>query len=198
MESKTTQSKPARLYHVWQRKKARSKLFWPALGVAAVTIVLDQLTKLWILHGLKLQDMTTLDETTGYIVPRLELSKIFDLTFVQNKGVSFGLFAGGLASRVILSTLSIAVTIGLIYWLAKIRRKAAAFGVGFIIGGALGNTIDRIAYGWVVDFLDFSGLHFPYVFNVADMAVNLGVGLLIYDAFFGQKSALQAVSHTNF
>ncbi|MEE9328543.1 MAG: signal peptidase II, partial [Parvularculaceae bacterium] len=85
-----------------------------------------------------------------------------------------------------------------IYWLAKIRRKAAAFGVGFIIGGALGNTIDRIAYGWVVDFLDFSGLHFPYVFNVADMAVNLGVGLLIYDAFFGQKSALQAVSHTNF
>ena len=69
-----------------------------------------------------------------------------------------------------------------------VRDTIPAIGVGLIIGGALGNAYDRIVYGAVVDFLDFSGLYFPYVFNVADAAVNIGVACLAWDAFFGNDS----------
>jgi signal peptidase II len=70
----------------------------------------------------------------------------------------------------------------LVAWLARLNRPVAACGAALIIGGALGNLYDRIAYGHVVDFLDFSGLGFPWVFNIADTAINLGVACLLLDA----------------
>ncbi len=187
--TRTKKSPLARRLGVWQRKKARSKFFWPVLALSAVLIVLDQVTKFWTLGwACTKRGFDVSNCPAGAQIP---VSEIFNFTFVQNKGVSFGMRLPGeeMVSRVGFSLLSALVVLGLIYWLAKIRNKVAAIGVGFIISGALGNLIDRIAYGWVVDFFDFSQIGFPWVFNVADMAINVGVACLAYDAFFGENSA---------
>ena len=158
----------------WWRRAAVNPLFRRALLLSALIIVFDQATKLWVLHGLDL-------DRTGPI----DLSSVFDLTYVENRGVSFGLFAGGLASRILLSVLAVLVSVVVTHWLAGLRpeRRAAMLAGGLLVGGALGNVIDRVAYGFVVDFLDFSGLGFPYVFNVADAAINVGVACLVWDHF---------------
>lgn len=160
----------------------RAKLWWTEarsnhffrIGISGAVIIamLDQASKYWIVEILRLP-------ARG----KIELSGIFDLTFVQNYGASFGMLAGGMVSRVFLSVLVSGVAIGLAIWLGRLHRPVAAAGVAFIIGGALGNLYDRIAYGYVVDFLDFSGLYFPWVFNVADTAINIGVALLLFDAW---------------
>lgn len=152
------------------------------LAVAGVVFVLDQLTKAWILYGVRLQE-----------VGKIELSPIFDLTFVRNFGVSFGLFReGGDLGRWLLVLLSLGIAGMFLNWLRTTTRLSAGLALGLIVGGALGNVIDRIRFGYVVDFLDFSGMWFPYVFNVADAAITVGAGLLIYDYLVhgdGQKKA---------
>ncbi|MEM1380145.1 MAG: signal peptidase II [Pseudomonadota bacterium] len=153
-------------------------LFRRGLILAAGTVLLDQITKLWIVYGLALPDR---------FGNRIELSSIFDLTYTENRGISFGLFAGGMVSRVILSVLALVISGFLLRWLAKIERPVTAAGAGIILGGAIGNLIDRVAYGYVVDFLDFSGLGFAYIFNVADAAINIGVALLLLDALVLEK-----------
>jgi signal peptidase II len=140
--------------------------------LAAVTLVLDQATKLWVLHLLELPER---------IGGKVELSPFFDLTYVENRGISFGLLAGGMVSRVFLSLVSVAVSVFLVRWLMRTERRFAGIAAGLILGGAIGNLIDRVFYGYVVDFLDFSGIGFGYVFNVADAAINIGVAFLLYD-----------------
>ena len=156
----------------WSRDARANPLFIRGLIGAGAVVALDQASKLWILHGINLP-----------VRGKIELSGIFDLTYVENTGASFGMLAGGLASRIFLSVLVTVVVIWLLGWLGRLTRPIAAAGVAIIIGGALGNLYDRIAYGFVVDFLDFSGLYFPWVFNVADAGVNVGVGLLLLDAW---------------
>lgn len=112
---------------------------------------------------------------------------LVDLAFILLDGVYSGLLVW-MTSRVSLSILSIIAATGLFWWLASQRRFFAAIAIGLIIGGALGNAYDRIVYGGVVDFLDFSGLFFPWVFNVADAAINIGFVCLLYDAFFRQPA----------
>lgn len=148
---------------------ARANPFFIRGAVAAFVIAaLDQASKWWIVNVVELP-----------IRRQVEISAIFDLTFVRNRGASFGLLGG---QRVLLSLISIGVAAMLLVWLGKLRRPFAAAGASLVIGGALGNLYDRIAYGYVVDFLDFSGLGFPWVFNIADSAINIGVALLILDA----------------
>ncbi len=156
----------------WAHNARNSKLFWYGMALAALMIVLDQATKLFIVHGIALPERP---------FGRIEISGIFDLTYTENRGVSFGLFAGGMTSRILLSVLSLVVSGFIVRWLGTIVRPLTAIGAGLILGGALGNLIDRVAYGYVVDFLDFSGLYFPYIFNVADAAINVGVVFLLYD-----------------
>ena len=89
--------------------------------------------------------------------------------------------------------LSTAVAVALAVWVRKADRPLLASAIGLIIGGAVGNLIDRIRYGYVVDFIDASGLYFPWVFNVADAAINVGVALLLLDIFVAgdkEKAAL--------
>ena len=155
----------------WWRSALARPLFRTALLIALAAILADQTTKLWVLHGIDL-------DRVGHI----EISKVFDLSYVENRGVSFGLFAGGMTSRIALTVLSLLVSAYVVRWLGGLERRVAAAGAGFIVGGALGNVIDRVAYGYVVDFLNFDGIGFPYVFNVADAAINVGVACLIYDA----------------
>ncbi len=159
----------------WLKAARTNRLFALTLAVTIGVIALDQASKLWILHGLVLPDVPGRS---------IDLGPIFNLTYVENRGVSFGLFAGGMTSRILLSILAITVAGFVLHWAGRLDRRGAAIGAGFIVGGALGNAFDRIAYGFVVDFFDFSELYFPWVFNVADVAVNLGVACLAYDAFF--------------
>ena len=152
-----------------------NRLALGAYGIAAAIIVLDQLSKAWILYGLHLRE-----------VGRIEISPIFDLSYVLNTGVSFGLFSGGEA-RWLLTLFSIAVAAVLALWVRQADRRLFAAAVALIIGGALGNVIDRIRFGGVVDFLDFSGLMFPWVFNIADSAISIGVVLLLLDSVLAER-----------
>lgn len=155
----------------WFAEARANRFFLRGIGVAVFVAFLDQATKFWIVNIVELP-----------VHRRIEISTIFDLTYVQNRGASFGMLAGGLASRVLLSSISIAIAAVMIAWLGRLKRGFAAAGAALIIGGALGNLHDRIRYGYVVDFLDFSGLMFPWVFNVADAAINIGFACLILDA----------------
>lgn len=153
----------------WWAEARANKLFWRGLAGAGVVILLDQATKLWILHGVGLPELG-----------KIEISSIFDLSYVENRGASFGMLHG---ARWPLALISTGVSLALGWWLGRLKRPAAAAAVALIIGGALGNLYDRLAYGYVVDFLDFSGLYFPWVFNVADAAINVGIAFLLYDAW---------------
>lgn len=165
----------------WTREARANPLFrYGVLGAAAVLIA-DQASKFWIVNIIDLPARR-----------RIELSPIFDLTYVENRGASFGMLAGGLGSRILLSAISITIATVMVVWLGRLKRRFAAAGASLIIGGAVGNLYDRVSYGYVVDFLDFSGLMFPWVFNVADTAINVGFACLILDALLhkdGGKSA---------
>lgn len=166
-----------------------SRLALTAYIVAIVIIVVDQFTKAWILGAL---DMLT---ASGALIDRelwggrsiSIIEPILRFSFVLNDGVSFGLFGGG-AGRWILSVFSIAVSGALAWWALRSDRKLLTAAIGLVMGGALGNVIDRIRFGGVVDFLDFSGTGlFPWVFNVADSAISIGVALLILDGVWADR-----------
>lgn len=142
------------------------------LPVAAAVVLLDQLTK-WLARGALWQPPR-----------RIEVLAFFDLTPVENRGISFGLLQSDSGVGVwLIAGFSLVVAAGLGYWLSRVRRIWPALALSLVIGGALGNVIDRIRLGWVIDFLDFhvSGYHWP-AFNVADSAIAVGVGILIIDA----------------
>jgi signal peptidase II len=167
------------------------RIAYAAYGFAILVVVIDQLTKAWVLSGLDMLDAggALLDrELWGYRSIAV-LGDVFRITFVANDGVSFGLFGGG-AGRWVLSVFSIAVAGFLGWWALKADRRLLITAIGLVIGGAVGNVIDRIRFGFVVDFLDFSGTGvFPWVFNVADSAITVGVILLILDSLLSDRAA---------
>lgn len=157
-----------------------TRLGWTAYVIAIVTIVLDQLSKAWIL--------TNLGTTPGASQP--VLGPLY-LTLVHNYGMSFGLFRTSELARWLLTIFSAGVVVGLAVWARKAVRPLMAGGLGLIIGGAFGNNlIDRIRYGYVVDFIDVSRMHFPWVFNVADSAITVGVCLLLLDSFLSEEKKI--------
>lgn len=156
-----------------------TRLAVTAYVFALLIIVLDQLTKAWIISGLSLQEVGRIP-----VFP-----PILNFSWVENTGVSFGLFGGGEA-RWGLAIFSIVVSAGLAWWATQSNRRLLITAIGFVMGGALGNVIDRIRFGSVVDFIDFSGTGvFPWVFNVADSAITIGVVLLIIDSLVSDKPA---------
>lgn len=148
-----------------------------AAFVAIDVIIIDQILKWVVVEDLGMQ----LGQT-------IEVSPIFDLTYTLNTGVSFGMFSGGEA-RWILTAFSIAVAGAMAWWAFKAPRKLLAVALGLVIGGALGNVIDRIRIGAVIDFLDFSAVHFPWIFNIADAAISVGVVLLVLDSLISDRKA---------
>jgi len=132
-------------------------------------------------------EVVNLDEPAPY-GRSIPLAPVFSLSMVWNRGVSFGLLAGDQA-RYVLSLFSFAVAGGLTVWLASIRRPLLLVGVAGVIGGAIGNLIDRLRFGAVVDFLDFSGLYFPWVFNVADASITCGVGVILLETLVRGEAA---------
>jgi signal peptidase II len=141
-------------------------------------LIVDQITKHIMLRVVNLDGMPSQPQRIEVLDPW------FNFTMVWNRGISFGLFqAGSWWQIAILIGISLAISALLVVWMMQAERRLQAISFGMIIGGAIGNVIDRIAYGAVADFLDFSGIYFPYVFNVADAAISVGVALLILDLF---------------
>jgi signal peptidase II len=147
------------------------------LGISLVVIVLDQLSKLAI--------------TSHFVYGEsLAITSFFNLVLAHNTGAAFSFLseAGGL-QRWLFSLIAIVASVWIVWLLRKHQaEKLFALALALILGGALGNLIDRIAYGYVVDFLDFyaAGYHFA-VFNVADSAITCGAALLIWDGIRGKK-----------
>ena len=150
-----------------------------AYAVAAAVVVLDQLSKYWILDVVHLPDR-----------PAIRVLPFFQLTMVWNPGVSFGLLqAGSPMGRWLLVVFALAIVIALAAWARRLTRPLLALAVGLMLGGALGNSlIDRVRFGAVADFLDFHSLYFPWVFNIADSAITIGVVLLLLDSVLHSKS----------
>jgi lipoprotein signal peptidase len=160
-----------------------------ALGLAAAVIVLDQVSKWWIVE--KVMRPVGVWETPFYTPTRIEVLPFFDLIMTWNRGVSFGLFNNdGTWNAVILSVLSVVIVAGLLVWLRKVDSTPVALALGAIIGGALGNVVDRVRWGAVADFLDLHamGHHWP-AFNVADSAISIGAAVLVLDALFARPSS---------
>jgi signal peptidase II len=146
----------------------------PAVGgvVTLAVVLVDQIVKAGVLSYSARPDFDP-----------PPLGPFLNLTLQMNRGISFSLFARDSASgQIALLALTLAATGLLAWWLIRSRSALPAVGLGLIIGGALGNAIDRIAHGAVVDYLDLHafGRHF-FVFNVADAAINIGVALVILD-----------------
>lgn len=142
--------------------------------LAGLVILADQVSKWWLLTGLMAQPQV------------IEITPFFNLVAAWNRGVSFSLFHNEAASGpFILSAIAIVISVALMAWLTRIRHILAAAGTGLVIGGALGNVIDRLRFGAVFDFLDvyWGTYHWP-AFNLADSAIVLGVVLLMWDGLF--------------
>ena len=156
----------------------------PALrqGVIAAiaALVLDQASKLWLLFVFDIGRRGA-----------VSITPFFDLVLAWNTGISYGWFSNpGTAGQMLLLAIKAVAVIALAIWMAKSQTRLATIGLGLIIGGAIGNAIDRLAYGAVVDFalfhVEIGGKTFNwYVFNLADVAIVAGVAALIYDSFRG-------------
>ena len=152
-----------------------------ALGfsIAATVFLLDQLTKYVVTYPLRLRERGV-----------MELLDFFDLRWVENYGVSMGfLTADSEFGRWLLVAMTAAISAGVAIWLWRERRRDDAIALSFVLGGALGNIVDRIRYGYVVDFAD---LHFgewrPFlIFNVGDAAITIGVLLLLVRALLTRE-----------
>jgi signal peptidase II len=167
----------------------RRSVFWghfTALGlaVALAAAVLDQASKLWLIFVTDLA-------SRGPIA----VTPFLDLVLTWNPGISYGLFPqeGPLGQWALLA-LKVIATVLLWIWLGRASSRLTAVALGLIIGGAIGNAIDRLAYGAVADFVLFhittASFNFRwYVFNIADVAIVIGVAVLIYEMLLGGESA---------
>jgi signal peptidase II len=151
---------------------------------AIVTLVLDQASKFWLVRVFDIAHRGT-----------VKLTPFFDLILAWNQGISFGWFQNdGPAAQIILLAIKAIAVVVLSVWMARSRTLLATLALGLIIGGAIGNAIDRLIYGAVVDFALFhvrigETTFNWYVFNLADVAIVAGVGALLYDSFWGLPAA---------
>ena len=165
----------------------RLKLWGPlaplTLGLALVVFGVDQLHKYWML------DVYGIIEKAP-----VRITSFFDLVMVWNTGVSYGLFSTHVQEWLVALSLGIA---GLLWiWASSVRSAVAAAALGLVIGGALGNATDRLTRGAVADFFLFHYQQFNwYVFNVADVAIVAGVGLLMYESFvIGERNNRRGIA----
>jgi len=158
------------------------------LFLFALVLIADQASKAWILHGIDLP-----------LLARVEVLPVLELEMTRNQGVTFGLLNSGLVGPLVLGGVALAIVAGLLFWLWRAENFLVAGALGAIAGGAVGNVIDRVRYGAVIDFIH---LHlwgwdpFPYVFNLGDSAIVCGVAALLIDGMWpsqkGGNSAKQA------
>lgn len=145
---------------------------------ALLLLVVDQITKnlivLFLYEGQK------------------EILPFFNLVHVWNRGISFGIFNSDHSGAWMLAVMALIITAFFVIWLRKVDHRPLALAIGAVIGGAIGNLIDRVRFGAVVDFLDFHafGWHYP-AFNVADSAIVLGIAFIVLDSLFFEPKRQQ-------
>ena len=150
--------------------------FKPIMVIVLISFfifILDQLTKFFVVHILDLSGRLSITVISGFI----------NFNMAWNEGINFGLFANSSEiMRIILIIISILICIGILFWAIKQRSFFLLFYASAIIGGALGNVLDRVIYGAVADFLNITccGLYNPYSFNIADISIFLGVIGIIF------------------
>ncbi|HEY3909078.1 MAG TPA: signal peptidase II [Stellaceae bacterium] len=154
------------------------------LAVAAAVVILDQLSK-----------AAVLGHFAGDAFVGERITPFFNLVLVYNRGVSFGLFNAGAGSDVgfnalLFSLVAAVVVVGLVYWLRRVSSPLLSIAIGLIVGGAIGNVVDRIRLGAVVDFLDFhiALWHWP-AFNFADSAICVGIAAMLLDGLLLHREA---------
>ena len=155
-------------------------------AVAVLTLAVDQANKLWLIFVFGI----------GTRQP-VELTSFFDVVFAKNPGISYSLFSARTeVQHYVLLAITLVATACIAFWLWRARSRLVASALGLIVGGALGNAYDRLAYGFVADFYHFHVGSFSwYIFNLADAAIVIGVGLLIVDSlFFGEKATRKNLS----
>ena len=156
----------------------------PGIVAGIAVLVLDQASKLWLLYGFDIARRGA-----------VRVTSFFDLVLAWNVGISFGWFQNDSpTAQIILMLIKAVAVIVLAIWMARSRTLLATLALGLIIGGAVGNAIDRFAYGAVVDFALFhvqigENTYNWYVFNLADVAIVAGVAALLYDSFLGAPAA---------
>jgi signal peptidase II len=151
-----------------------------AIALSVATLVVDQLSKQLLLAYL---------QKSGPVVQVID--DFFQLVIVWNRGVSFGMLGGDRSLPPwLLSAVAVLVCVGLFFWLRRVTGKFTGWGIGLVMGGAIGNVIDRARWGAVFDFADFyvGQWHWP-AFNIADSAIVVGVGLLLLDSLLGERKA---------
>ena len=160
--------------------------FRTGVCVAVGVLAADQASKAWVLHGIDLPARGIVRLVPG----------LLDFTMVWNHGVTFGLLqAPGALGQMLLGAIAISVVAGLLLWLRRAESRLVAASIGAIAGGAVGNVIDRLRFGMVVDFIHVhAGARelFPWVFNVGDSAIVLGVGALLLESLFAPEARLPA------
>lgn len=140
------------------------------LLVFPLVLILDQASKAWVLYGLRLP-----------LYGQVKILPFFSITMVRNLSMSFGLLPAGDWTRWLLTLFQGLAGVALMIGASRARHWLVGVALAMIAGGAIGNGLDRIRFGSVVDFLDFSGTHvFPWVFNIADSAITVGVALLAW------------------
>jgi signal peptidase II len=159
-----------------------------AYVLALVVVTADQALKYWVLDVYRLPERLSEMAALGTDRPSIAVFGPFHLTLVSNKGVSFGFMnIEARWTRWALTVFSLGVAAALAVWAWRVEKLLLALSVGLIMGGAVGNAIDRIHLGAVTDFFDFSTLHFPWVFNIADSAISVGSVLLVWDLFLAPR-----------
>jgi signal peptidase II len=151
------------------------------LATAVAVAIIDQLSKAAVLNHFAGRFSGDREVVTGF----------FNLALTYNRGISFGLFNQGAGLNALVFSLAAAVIVGvLVFWLSRVTSPFLGVAIGLIIGGAIGNVIDRIRLGAVVDFLDFhlGTLHWP-AFNIADSAICIGVGAMLLDGLLLRREA---------
>ena len=156
-------------------------------SVAAVVFILEQISK-WIILG-------PLDLRNTF---QIRILPIFNLTYTENHGISLGLFqASSDAMRWVLVAVTAAIAAGVAVWITREEKRGDQIALGMVLGGALGNILDRVRHGYVVDFAD---LHFGdfrpfFIFNVADAAISIGVVILLLRAFLVKERPKENAEH---
>ncbi len=158
------------------------RLWLRGAGAAVAVVVLDQLTKHAILAFFAQRAVG------DRLVP---VTRFFDLVLTFNRGMSFGLFndRGG-SGAVVFTLVAAAIVAGLVYWLYRVAHPLLSLAIGLVIGGAIGNVVDRLRFGAVVDFLYFhiGSLYWP-AFNLADSAISIGVVVMLLDGLLLHRKA---------
>jgi signal peptidase II len=165
-------------------------MLWRGLTIAAAVAVLDQVTKALVLGFFG---------EPGCALHRVVVARFFDLVLTCNPGVSFGLFNQTGVNSLVFSLAALLIVVALVFWLVRARGNLLAVAIGLVIGGAIGNVIDRLRFGAVIDFLDFhlAAWHWP-AFNLADSAICLGVAAMLLDGMLSRRPAPQAKGREDF